>query len=53
VERAEWSLRNEANGTSACWNKTIRGGVNGVYGMNTTTPLKKNEKNRNGTMQKA
>jgi len=24
--------------------KTIRGGVNGVYGMNMTTPLKKNEK---------
>ena len=34
-----------------CLNKTMRGCVNGVYGMNTTTPMKKNEKNE--TWQKA
>ena len=31
-----------------CLNKTMCGCVNGVYGMNTTTPMKKNEKNETG-----
>ena len=45
-ERSEWSLRNEVREQALAGTKIIRGGVNGVYGMNTTTPLKKNEKQK-------
>ena len=43
-ERAELSLRNEVTEQAIDW-FLLRGGVNGACEMNTTTPLKKNEKN--------